>query len=259
MGVSIVTVNLNNKSGLFKTIESVFNQNDKNWNHFIVDAKSLDMELNDWIDIENKNISYISEKDNGVYDGMNKGVNLTCGDYLYFLNSGDTLLNSYSLNSLAFHIPFYDIIYGNVNLIVGETSKIYTYPENITLDYMLIYGLPHQATLIKRSLFDRIGGYSTDYKIISDWVFFMEALFYQNATYKHVDTQIADFNGEGMSQQDGNVKLIIKEQIDYISKRFPTKLKYYKFNSPYVKKHFRRMPRWQRFIKRFFFNQFNIV
>jgi len=259
MSLSIITVNYNNKHGLLATIDSVVNISGVEYSQLIVDAKSSDVDIEFWNKIKSDKLDYVSEKDKGVYDGMNKGVNLTFGDYLYFLNSGDTLLNSNCLNSLAFYIPSYDLVYGNVNLIVGDKSTQYVYPENISLDYMIIYGLPHQATLIKRSLFDRIGGYSTEYKIISDWVFFMEALFYQNATYKHVHTPIADFNGEGMSQQDGNVKLIIKEQIDYISKRFPTKLKYYKLNSPYVKKYFRSIPRWQRYIKRFLFNQFNKV
>ena len=259
MNLSIITVNFNNKEGLLSTVDSVKSISGLEYSQFIVDACSKDLNNEFWYKIKSDKLDYVSEKDRGVYDGMNKGAKFTTGDYLFFLNSGDTLLDSNSLTSLSFHMPTYDLIYGDVNLTIGHKSTPYIYPEHITLDYMLVYGLPHQATLIKRSLFDKIGGYSVDYKIISDWVFFMEALFYHNASYKYVPSLITNFNGEGMSQQSQNIKLIIKEQIDYISKRFPEKLKYYKLNSPYVKKYFRRMPRWQRFIKQFLFNQFNIV
>jgi hypothetical protein len=85
----------------------------------------------------------------------------------------------------------------------------------------------------------------------------MEALFYHNATYIHVDKVVSVFDGHGMSQKDENVKLIIVEQIDYLLSRFPSFISYYKLNSPHVKKYFRRMPRWKRYFKKFLFLNFN--
>jgi hypothetical protein len=67
------------------------------------------------------------------------------------------------------------------------------------------------------------------------------------------------YDRTGVSSQHQNTRAIVTEQVDYINHRFPDLLKHYKLNSPYVKKYFRRMPRWQRFIKQFLFNQFNIV
>ena len=259
MGVSIGTVNLNNKLGLFKTIESVLMQNSKIWKHLIVDAKSGDMDVNDWLNIEGKGISYISEKDGGVYDGMNKGARFTNENYLFFLNSGDCLASPDSLDLFKLYLDKYDLIYGNVDMIKGTSSIFFPYPSELSLDYMILYGLPHQGILIKRTLHNQIGGYSSQYKIISDWVFFMEALFFHNATYKHIDSTVSFFDGSGMSQNHENTKLIISEQLDYITQRFPSYVRYYKLNSPYVKKHFRRIPRWQRFFKRFLFNQFNKI
>lgn len=178
MSLSIVTVNYNNKIGLLETIDSVKSISRIEYNQFVVDAESHDLDGEFWSQIKSDKLDYISEKDKGVYDGMNKGVQFTTGDYLFFLNSGDTLLDGDSLIRLALHIPNYDLIYGDVNFKIENKTILYSYPDELSLDYMIIYGLPHQATLIQRSLFHKIGGYSTKYKIISDWVFFMEALFF---------------------------------------------------------------------------------
>jgi hypothetical protein len=144
-------------------------------------------------------------------------------------------------------------------MVKGDSFNQFSYPSFLSLEYMILYGLPHQGIIINRSLHNQIGGYSTQYKIISDWVFFMEALFIHGATYKHINHTVSLFDGNGMSQNNENTSLIITEQLDYIKKRFPSYLGYYKLNSPYVKKYFRRMPRWQRFVKRFLFYQFNKV
>ena len=259
MSISIITINYNNKYGLFKTIESVFPVHDKIIEQVVIDAKSSDLDDNDWSSIKSRNISFISERDNGVYDGMNKGAVLTKGDYLFFLNSGDYLIKNDSLDSFSEFIGKYDLIFANVLKVKNGLAEEMKYPDELSLEYMLIYGLPHQGTLIRREIHDQIGGYQVGYKIISDWVFFMEALFFHNASYRHVDEIVSVFDGHGMSQNNKNLLLIISEQLDYISKRFPDYIDFYKRNSPYVKKYFRGIPRWKRWWKKFIFMNFNRI
>lgn len=257
MNISIITVNRNNRQGLLETVQSVCLQENKNWALKIIDANSNDVDDLFWNSLTNNSISYISENDAGVYDGMNKGVSLTSGDYLFFLNSGDRLIESVSLQYLTSYMGDFDLIYGDVIFEDDSDLKNFNYPDELSLEYMICYGLPHQAILIKRELHERIGGYSTNYKIISDWVFFMESLFFAQASYKHVPKSITFFDGKGMSQQAANTSLIISEQLDYISKRFPTYISFFKQNSPYVKKYFRTIPRWKRPFRRLMFNLFN--
>ena len=244
--LSIITVNYNNFTGLLKTVNSVLCQNCKEWEYQIVDAKSSDFDDGYFSFLKDKGIRILSESDKGVYDGMNKGASLTKENYLLFLNSGDALFNSAVFNIVNPYFGKYDLVYGN-------------YPPKLSVEYMMVYGLPHQGIFINRYLHETIGGYSLRYKIISDWVFFMEALFYHDATYVHVDNVVSVFDGHGISQKDENVLLIITEHIDYISKRFPNYLKFYKLNSPYVKKYFRRIPRWKRIWKKFLFLNFNKI
>lgn len=257
MSISIISVNYNNKYGLFKTIESVLHVKFYKFEHLIIDACSSDFNKDDLNSLKNLNISFVSEKDNGVYDGMNKGAFLSKMDYLFFLNSGDILFNPTVINLVKPFIGKYDFIFGDIIVKEHGKSIIHRYPDKLSIEYMIAYGLPHQGTFISRNLHNSVGGYSTGYKIISDWVFFMESIFIKKATYIHIDSVISVFDGHGMSQKEENLSLIIFEQIDYISKRFPKYLHYYKVNSPQVKKYFRKLPRWKRYFKKFLFFSFN--
>ena len=89
MKFSIISINYNHKEGLIRTIKSVLCQNNDNYEYIIIDGGSSDGSV-DVIKDNAANIAYwVSEKDNGVYHAMNKGVAKAKGDYLIFMNSGD--------------------------------------------------------------------------------------------------------------------------------------------------------------------------
>ena len=191
---------------------------------------------------------------------MNKGIRFSKSNRLLFLNSGDSVISETVFDKFIIFYPDHDLVYSNVVKVLENGINVSTiYPEVLSLDYMISYGLPHQATIINKSLFDKIGLYNENYKIISDWVFFMEALFYHNATYKYFNKDVVYFDGTGISNQSKYLKCIIREQIHYLSIRFPSKLSLYKSNSPYVKKYFRSMPRWKRFISKPLFLYSNYI
>jgi hypothetical protein len=262
LDLTIVSVNKNNFTPLMNTLNSI---RDLNFNekirHLIVDGNSRDL-VEDFNQLKNRyNFDFISEDDTGIYNAMNKGISLSKCNHILFLNSGDTIINPINFKHLLSECSEIDIVYSNIYKLLPDEDKSVEcrFPENLSLDYMICYGLPHQATIIKKSLFNQVGFYNENYKIISDWVFFMESLFFHNATYKYVDVTAINFDGSGISNQTKFLRTIIIEQLDYISRRFPTKVSFYKDNSPYVKKYFRTMPRWKKyFLKRIFMN-FNIL
>ncbi len=89
MKLSIITVNLNNKDGLQKTIDSVISQTFKDFEWIVIDGGSTDGSK-ELIEKYSDYISYwVSEPDKGIYNAMNKGIKVAKGDYLEFLNSGD--------------------------------------------------------------------------------------------------------------------------------------------------------------------------
>lgn len=257
--LTIITVNFNNYEGLIATLNSIRMQDYSNFEHWIIDGASTDLKKSFEQLKEEYKFNYISEPDNGIYHAMNKGVRLADSTHLLFLNSGDVFSAADSLTKLCCSNGQTDLFYGNVFQADKENRTLVRFPADLNLEYMICYGLPHQATIIRKSLFQELGLYNENYRIISDWVFFMNALFEKSASYGMIDSPVVLFDKSGISSQYAYVKKIILEQLDYISKKFPDYIDFYKRNSPYVKKYFRGIPRWKRWWKKFIFMNFNRI
>lgn len=257
--LSIITVNKNNFNGLLRTLNSLVNIEKINIEHLIIDGNSCNMSES-FIELQERyDFKFISEDDKGIYDAMNKGIKFITGDFVLFLNSGDSISHSLSFLNLFNNFENFDLVYGNIFDYGQTTPTVVTYPSKITLEYMICGGLPHQATAIRKIFFDKVGFYDEKYKIISDWVFFMEALFYHNATYKYIPYVISAYEGGGLSSLSTSTNLILWEQVDYIKQRFPNSINYYKSNSPYVKKYLRQKSRIFRWFYRILLFKFNTV
>ena len=217
--LSIITVNYNNKSGLIRTLNSIKNQESVFFEHIIIDANSTDGSK-DAILLYEKEITFplywVSEPDNGIYDGMNKGIKQAHGEYLFFLNSGDTLISNTILQEIALDGNKY--IYGNIKYILSEKDYRYITPsETLDIVYLLKTALPHQACFIHHSLFQK-QLYNTEYKIISDWIHTMEGIIFNDCSYKYIDIVIAEVDGNGIST---NQEKLMEERIKWIKSKFP--------------------------------------
>lgn len=211
--LSIITVNLNNKAGLLKTIQSIKSQTFSSYEHIIIDAGSTDGSKEVILDYQNttSHLAYwVSEPDKGIYDGMNKGLQQAHGEYIYFLNSGDVLSNPSVLAS----IPFDGINYicGNMEIIHPEArQEIITPPEGIDGVFLLNDYLPHPASFIHHSLF-KGQQYNTDYKVISDWIHMVENIMLKGCSYKHVDVLVSNFDITGISSSNRTLGLTERKQ-----------------------------------------------
>lgn len=226
--ISIVTINYNNREGLKKTIDSVVNQTFKEFEYIIVDGGSNDgsheiiSRYNSIIDCA------IIEPDNGVYNAMNKGIYKSKGSYLLFLNSGDILYNSNILAKVALYlVEENDFYYGDIILKGVNKQKHKKYPSKLTFGFFYIKSLPHQATFIKRTVFDKVFYYNEDLKVNSDWEFFMCAICKFNCSYKHLDFIVSIMDANGMSHDANNQYLIEKERAYCLEKHFPLFLEDY--------------------------------
>jgi glycosyltransferase involved in cell wall biosynthesis len=220
--VSIITINLNNKPGLEKTIGSVITQTYPEIEFVVIDGLSEDGS----VDIIKKNVDrvsyWVSEKDSGVYNAMNKGIAAATGDYLLFLNSGDVLNSNTVITELLKNEPGdIDLIYGNLERIFfhGKKSTLIM-PKKITFDHMIKDTIAHPATLIKRSLFDRHGLYDESLKIVSDWAFFIKVIIIENATYKYKNISVSSFSMDGLSSEAAHQQLIKKERGEVLQQLF---------------------------------------
>lgn len=218
MTLSIVTVNYNNKRGLEKTIQSVVNQNCPHIEYIIIDGGSNDGSLDVMKAYADRISLYISEPDGGIYYGMNKGIAHAGGDYLLFLNSGDYLISNDSISN-AMEMAFdEDIIVFRQKYIdsKGHLSKSpKLVKDEVNVEFFLTSVFPHQATLIKRSLFDEIGCYRTDLKIVSDWAFWTNAVVRHNASSKMFDNFLSIMEKGGTSSNlekcQNEMMIVVKE------------------------------------------------
>lgn len=228
--ISIITVNFNNQAGLLATIKSVSAQTSKNFEYIIVDGGSGDADQK----ILNENKAdidiLISEPDSGIYNAMNKGIKIAKGEYLLFLNSGDVLHNASVIervsNAVSESIDLYygDIIYKMTN----QPDKTVYFPKNLNFNYFYKYNISHQASFIKRDLFYNIGFYNESKKIVSDWEFFMVALFKHQINYLHLNFIICDYDGNGLSSNLENHPEMFDERESTIKTYFPGFIEDYK-------------------------------
>ena len=201
MMLSIISINLNNSQGLKKTIESVANQSYSEYEYIIIDGASEDGSI-DIIKSHHDKITYwVSEPDTGIYNAMNKGIKHAKGEYCLFLNSGDSLYNENVLRD-CFDIEFSeDFVYG-YQLI----KKNGDFVEDLCLDVPYISfstlkkaHIPHQCTFIKRELFNKIGPYNEENKIVSDWEFIMRGLFIHGCSIKRIPVKMTVYDTSGIS------------------------------------------------------------
>ena len=242
MKLDIISINLNNKDGLEKTIESVINQTffDK-VNFIIIDGGSTDGSKELIEEYKDKLFHYVSEPDGGIYNAMNKGIRASVSDYLLFLNSGDYLSQNNVLERIFPYLDGkYDIVYGNEIKMKKQplqekdpfawcsnqmkyrwftqgkwhhrNLKATEYPDVLTEDFFKRNALPHQSTFIKRELQIK-HPYDEHYKVISDWKFLRERTIDDKVPYKHVPITVSVFDMDGFSMH--NHQLILKEWDEY--------------------------------------------
>ena len=219
--LSIITVNLNNKSGLEKTIQSVSQQNYKDYEHIIIDAGSTDGSLKIIEDKKNLFSYWVSEPDRGIYHGMNKGINKASGKYILFLNSGDYLLSKDAL-SIDFKTITQDIVYGHLTHNNNNVLNTSAYKDNIDLGFFFKSTLPHGSTFIKRELFLNYGLYKTDYIIVSDWIFFLERIVIDSCSTFNLNKAVSVFTVGGISTRPENKELVKQERVRYLNTIMPS-------------------------------------
>lgn len=218
--LSIITVNYNNLEGLKKTMASVFNQTWQEFEYIVIDGGSSDGSKMYLESNSDKINCWISEPDNGVYHAMNKGIAKASGDYLLFLNSGDHFYNDKSLKENYSHLLDYDLIYFKIRVVENAKTYIKEYPEILSFSYFVKDTLPHPATFIKKEMFKKVGLFNEDFKIVSDWKFFLDAACKYQASYKYVNQTLSVFYLDGMSSMPENRNIIFNEKQEVLSSSY---------------------------------------
>lgn len=222
--LSVITVNLNNVEGLQRTCQSLFAQSFMDYEFIVIDGGSTDGSVAYLQEHTNRITRWTSEPDRGIYHAMNKGIMQATGTYCLFLNSGDWLVRPSTLETVFSQPPQADIVAGDVYFFDTQKGTIKWYvssPDSLTAKTLFLGTLPHQATFICRTLFDKIGLYNEQLKIASDWQFFLEALLIHGCSYQHHPEAVAYFNMDGISCNLQTASLPRREQLSLLRQKYP--------------------------------------
>ena len=197
--ITIITVCYNAISTIEDPIKSVLSQTYENLEYIIIDGGSIDGTI-DIIKKYEKQISYWqSEPDKGVYDAMNKGIKLSTGEWINFMNAGDSFYNTEVLQSLNLYFSDSqtDIIYGDTCIEINNKNKYRVIPENIS---NIEHHLPfcHQSCFVKSSIIKN-NLFLLQYKYVADYAMFYK--FYQlGCKFKYINHIISNYQiNEGLT------------------------------------------------------------
>lgn len=173
--ITVVTASYNALDGLRRTVESVATQSYSNIQHVIVDGGSSDGTV-EYLASLGGGPQWLSERDDGIADALNKGIALADGDWVIVLQADDTFLDEESLARAVRHLRSdHDIVSMQVLLTYPEGgSRIRkTRPFTVLTDLRMTN--PHQGMFCRRELFNRIGLFDTSYRIALDYEFLLRA------------------------------------------------------------------------------------
>ena len=206
MKISIITVCYNSEETILSTLNSVISQTYKNIEHIIVDGGSIDRTLDILKNYNFHNKIVISEPDKGIYDAMNKGINIATGEIISILNSDDIYQSPNIISEVIDEItksPEKEIFLGDVVFFKQSNfSKILRHysAKNFNRE-MLLSGImpPHPASFIKKKTYLENGLYKSSLSIAADFEMFLRLLYIKNKKFKYLDKIIVRMRSGGKS------------------------------------------------------------
>lgn len=202
MLLSIITINYNNAEGLRKTIQSVVTQNSRDFDYIVIDGGSTDGSVDVIQSFANKITYWISEPDNGIYQAMNKGIRQAKGEYIQFLNSGDTLCAPDVTEKMLTGIQQSSIQVGNM-IKVWQNGRTYqdrgSASKPITFLTFFRGTLNHSPAYIPLRLFDQYGLYDENLRMVSDWKWYLKVVGLHNEAVNYQDIDVTYFDMGGLS------------------------------------------------------------
>src|SRR3954471_527080 len=211
MKISVVTASYNSEATISFTIESFLKQNHPEKEMLVIDGASSDATLKIVASFGSDLIRVFSEKDNGVYDAMNKGFDLFEGDAIGFLNSDDTFHHSGILADIAAALRDCDIVYGDLDMVTDHRTKtiVRSWRGGAFRRYAFQLGWvpPHPTFYIRREVAEKVGEYDLKYVTTADYDYMLRAMALNDFRVRYLPQVIADFQVGGISTQGWRVTL----------------------------------------------------
>jgi glycosyltransferase involved in cell wall biosynthesis len=217
--LSVITVVYNNAADIGRTMLSVLNQTYLNIEYIVVDGGSNDGTINIIEHYESRLAKFISEKDNGIYDAMNKGLALATGDYLIFMNSGDEFYANDTVEKVFAAYKDADIYYGETEMVNSQRQSLgrrrHKVPDKFNWrSFRYGMSVSHQAIYIRRTL---VEPYNPQYQLSADIDWIIRAAKKANKIVK-IDGYVAKYLAGGMSKTKHRQSLL--ERFDIMKKHY---------------------------------------
>lgn len=223
MKISLITVTFNSSKTLRDTIQSVLSQSYKEIEYIIVDGRSIDHTveiLKEYEPLFNGRMRWVSEKDSGLYDAMNKGIRMATGDIVGIINSDDF----YHRNDIIEQIvgcfeknKELEAIYGDVRFVNGDDldKTVRYYSSKIFSPSLFRFGFmpAHPTFFTYRKYFQEYGYYKTDYKIAADYELLIRFLYIHRLKSKYLPLDFMKMRTGGASTASVKSNLLLNKEI----------------------------------------------
>ena len=242
--ISVVTVARNARQSILATLRSVQRQSYPHIEHIVIDGLSMDG-TQEIIEANRQRIAtFVSERDSGIYDAMNKGIQLATGDVIGFLNADDVFHNDNVVEEIAgaFERKSPDLVYGDVVFVDSKNDGRLTrhYSSKRFHPGRLAYGwMPAHPTLyVKRALYERYGLMKTDYEIAADFEFIARVFQSGSVAAEYLDRVLVVMQTGGKSTRGLKSTIAINREIRRACRENNISTNYFMIYSKYVEKLF---------------------
>lgn len=217
--VSVITVVFNGALTIEHTIRSVMAQTYDNIEHIIIDGGSTDATLDILLKYEDHIDYWVSERDAGIYDAMNKGIELANGHYVGMLNSDDYFSDPAALETIVsrLRISKVDAVFSCLDIVdpanldrVLRKYRVSTYTK-----FMMRIGVmpPHPTFYCKKSCYEKTGVYRTDYRIAADFEMLVRLLIKQQINWEFINATTVKMRSGGVSSSGIRSSWVVNREI----------------------------------------------
>jgi glycosyltransferase involved in cell wall biosynthesis len=223
MRISVITICHNSAATIERTIKSVINQTAfANVEYIIIDGASSDGTQEIVKKYQDKISVFVSEKDAGIYNAMNKGIKRTSGNYIHFLNSNDFYENDAVIAKFvdAAEKSGSDFLVGDVILVTADGQEIHRSNQEISALTLFTSFFYHVCLFAKRELFEKFGLFDENYKIAADNAWIIPLMLNQNISKSYVKIPVAKFGLDGVSNKEESRDKTIAELEEILCKNY---------------------------------------